>query len=283
MKNVLLFGGTGNLGKTIAAELKTQGFETTAVVRSQTKADEMKSLVKNCFVTDVTKPEQLENIGDGFDIVVSALGKSVSPNDRSKPTFFDIDFTANNNILREASNAKVKKFVYVSAFGAEKYTHLAYFKTHHDFSEKLIKSGIDYSIIKPPAIFSSFLDLIEMARKGRLINIGAGDKRTNPIYEGDLARVCVDSIGQTNAIIEAGGREILTRRQINEIIQNAVAPNKKVRSIPLWFFKFGLPLIKFFDKNSFDKFAFFAAVTQEDTIAPQIGETRLDEYVKAHL
>ncbi len=281
MKKVLLFGASGNLGRKIAAELKTRGFQTTAVVRNQAKADALAGWVENCVIANVTKPDQLENICDGFEVVVSSLGKSVSPNDKSRASFYDIDFKANNYILREARNARVKKFVYVSALGAEKYPKLAYFKTHQDFSEKLINSDLNYSIIKPPAIFSAFLDLIELARKGRLINIGQGRGRTNPIYEGDLARVCVDSIAEANAVIEAGGKEILTRREINEIIQRAVAPDKKIRNVPLAFFKMGLPLTKVFDRNAFDKFAFFTEVVQHDTLAPQIGELRLEEYIKS--
>jgi uncharacterized protein YbjT (DUF2867 family) len=280
MKKVLLFGGTGNLGKKIALELKAQNFETTAVVRHQSKASELQSIVNNSVIADVTRSEQLENICNGFDIIVSSLGKSVSPNDKSKATFFEIDYTANCHILRQAINAKVKKFVYVSALGAENFPHLTYFKVHHDFSEKLIKSGLDYSIIKPPAIFSSFVDLMLLAKKGQLINIGTGENVTNPIYEGDLAKICVDAINQSNTVIEAGGKEILSRQQINEIIQNIVAPHKKIRTIPIGLFKIALPLMKLFDRNSFDKFSFFVEVIQHDTLAPQIGEMRLEDYVK---
>jgi len=283
MKKVLLFGGTGHLGKKIAFELKRQGYQTTAVVRNQAKADELENVVDKCVIADVTQPVQLENVCEGFEIVVSSLGKSVSPNDKSKATFFEVDFTANSSILCEVLRSEVKKFVYVSAFNAEKYPQLEYFKTHHDFSEKLINSGLDYSIIKPPALFSSFIDLMAMAKKGRLINIGKGDRRTNPIYEGDLAKICVDSINQPNTVIEAGGKEVLSRRQISEIIQRIVAPNNKVRSVPIGLFKFALPLIKLFDKNLFDKFSFFVEVIQHDTIAPQIGEMRLEEYIKARV
>lgn len=281
MKKVLLFGGTGSLGKKIAAELKARGFETTAVVRNLVKEDEIKSLVAKTVIADVTRPEQLNNICEGFEAVVSALGKSVSPNDKSKATFMEIDLTANSHILQEALKAKVKKFVYVSALGAEKFPELTYFKVHHDFSEKLISSGIDYAIVKPPAIFSSFIDLMLMAKKGRLINIGSGEHMTNPIYEGDLAKICVEALDRANAVIEAGGPETLSRKQINETIQKIVAPDKKVRTIPLGLFKIMLPLMKFFDRNSYDKFSFFVKVIQHDTIAPPVGEMRLEEYVKA--
>lgn len=280
MNKVLLFGATGNVGKSIARELKKQGYELTVVLRDSKKADQFAEIADNHIVANVSDPKSLENICNGFDVVVSALGKSVSPNDKSKASFQDIDYTVNSNILEDAVKNGVKKFIYISAFHAEKYLHLTYFKVHHDFSEKLKNSGIDYSIVKPPAIFSAFVDVIEMSKKGKLFNLGNGDKKTNPIYEGDLAKICVDAINTTNTTIEAGGKEIYTRRQLNEIVQNIVDPKKKVRNMPLGVFKVSLPLIKVFNKNMYDKFAFFTEVMNHDTIAPQIGEMKFDEYIR---
>jgi len=280
MQKILLFGATGNLGKEIAKESKQQGYDLTVVVRNENKADQLKSIT-NCYVlADITDPYSLTGICNDFDIVISSLGKSVSPNDNSKPSFNDIDLIANSNILSEAKKSGVKKFVYISAFHSEKYLHLEYFRVHHEFSEKLTKSGVNYSIIKPPAIFSGFLDMIEMAKKGRLFNIGKGDKRTNPIYEADLAKACIASIKDDNVIQEIGGRTIYTRRQLNEIIQMEINPTKRTKSVPLWFFKFLLPLLKVFNKNMYDKFAFFSAVMQQDTIAPQVGEMKFEDYIK---
>jgi uncharacterized protein YbjT (DUF2867 family) len=277
---IILFGGTGNLGKEIARELIKQGHDVTAIVRNKDRAELLKGVVANCIVADVTNSNSLNGICNGFDAVVSSLGKSVSPNDKSKTTFYDIDFVSNSLILEEAKKSSIKKFVYVSAFHSEKYLHLEYFKVHHDFSEKLKQSGIDYSIIKPPAIFSAYTDMIQMARKGQLVNIGSGDKKTNPIYEGDLAKICVDSIKEKNATIEAGGKSVYSRKLLNEIIQQTVSPNKKVRNVPLGVFKFFLPAIKIFNKNTYDKFAFFTEVIQHDTIAPLIGEMKFEEYIK---
>jgi uncharacterized protein YbjT (DUF2867 family) len=177
------------------------------------------------------------------------LGKSVSPMDNSKPSFNDIDFVANSNILKEALKSDVKKFVYVSAFHSEQYQHLEYFRVHHCFSELLMGSGINYSIIKPNAIFSGFLDMIDLAKKGQLVNIGEGDKKTNPVYEGDLAKECVDAIYGNNVIKEVGGVAIYTRKQLLELIQKEVNPTKRLINIPLGFFKLSLLIIRVFSKN----------------------------------
>lgn len=280
---VLLFGATGNLGRAIAKELVTQGFELTAVVRNEEKAKTLANIAPHYRIADVCKPETFETILSNQDVVISALGKSVSPNDRSKPSFMDVDLTANSHILAQAVKTGIKKFVYISAFHSEKYLHLDYFRAHHEFAERLKKSGIDYSIIKPPAIFSAFIDLIEMARKGQLINMGRGDKKTNPIYEGDLAKIIVASIAQTNVTIEAGGKTTYTRKQLNEIVQREVDNRKKIRTIPIGLFKALLPVIKLIDKNTFDKFAFFLEVMQHDTLAPPVGEMTFEDYVRQKL
>ena len=143
MKKVILFGSTGNLGKKIAEEAKQKGFDITAVVRTEQKAAEIKPLVHHIVVADVTNPARLKGICDGMDVVISALGKSVSPNDRSKPGFLNIDLNANSHILDEAVKSRIKKFVYVSVLHAERYQHLTYFFLHHQFSERLKQSGID--------------------------------------------------------------------------------------------------------------------------------------------
>ena len=284
MRKVLLFGGTGNVGRAIARELQQHSaYAVTAVVRNQERAAVLKNLVSHTVVANVLDTISLQGLCEGFDVVISALGKSVSPNDKSKPSFQEVDLDANTNILNEALKSGVNKFVYVSAFHAEKYVHLEYFRTHHVFSERLKKSGIDYSIIKPPAVFSSFLDLMAMAKKGQLITLGKGQRLTNPIYEGDLAKICVASIQQHNVVIEAGGKETLSRSAINETIQRLVAPNKRVRSVPLGLVKAGLPIVKLIDKNNYDKFAFFAEVMQHDTVAPAMGEMTLETYVKSQL
>lgn len=280
MTKVLLFGATGHLGKEIGKEVKKQGYDLTVVVRNKDKALELSETTNQAIIADVTNANSLSKICNGFDVVISALGKSVSPNDKSKPSFRDIDLAANSNILAEARNAGVKKFVYVSAFQAEKYLHLEYFKVHHEFAEKLKQSGINYSIIKPPAIFSAFIDLIDMARNGKLINIGKGKHLTNPIFEGDLAEICVNSIKETNVIIEAGGTQVYSRAQLNEIIQKEVNPNKKIMSVPIGLIKMMLPIMKLFDKNSYHKFSFFIEVMLHDTIAPKIGKKKFEDYIK---
>jgi uncharacterized protein YbjT (DUF2867 family) len=280
MKKVILFGATGHLGKAVAKALIIQNYDLTVVVRNEHKAKELSGITTKYIVADVCNKRTLQNICKNQEIVISTLGKSVSPNDNGKPSFRDVDFDANSNILEEAITSNVAKFVYISAFRAEKYLHLDYFKVHHDFAELLKQSPLNYSIIKPPAIFSAFIDMMTMAKKGQLVNIGLGNKKTNPIFEGDLAKVIVNSINENKATIEVGGKKVYTRAKLNKIIQQEMDSSKKIWTVPIGLIKLGLPFMKIFSKNAFDKLAFFVEVMQHDTVAPLIGEMTFEDYVK---
>jgi hypothetical protein len=83
-----------------------------------------------------------------------------------------------------------------------------------------------------------------------------------------------------NSILEVGGKEIYSRKQLNEIIRDEVRPGRKLRSIPLGLVRASLPLIRMLDKNSFDKLAFFVRVMEQNTIAPLYGEMSFEEYVR---
>lgn len=280
MRKVLLFGGTGNLGKEIAAGLKREAYDLTVAVRNRTKAETLFGASINTVHADVTQPHTIAGICKGFDIVISALGKSVSPFERSRPSFEQVDLNGNTLILNDALRNGVRKFVYISAFGSERYRHLEYFRVHYEFEQRLRNAGIDYSILRPPALFSAFLDLIQMAKKGRLVNMGRGERLTNPISESDLANICLQYIDQRNTAIGAGGSEILSRKKLNQIIQDVVQPGKKVRTVPMAFVSLMLPLLKRFDRNAYHKLAFFRTVLRHDTIAPRLGTSRFEDYVR---
>src|SRR4051812_47373223 len=100
MNKVILFGGTGKLGIKVAQTLRVKNYHVTAVVRSTAKEPVLKPFVHATVVANIQDPEELKNICKGFDIVISTLGKSVSPNDKSKPGFTDIDLNANSAILK---------------------------------------------------------------------------------------------------------------------------------------------------------------------------------------
>jgi uncharacterized protein YbjT (DUF2867 family) len=277
-EKILLAGATGHLGQHLLRALKAAGYNVTALVRAAAKGEALNPAPDHLFLADATLPDQLTDCCTGIDVVVSALGKSISLTDKSKGSFRDIDYAANLNLLQEAKKAGVRQFVYISAFAAEEHPELAYFKAHADFSEALKNSGISYTILQPTALFSAFDEVVAMARKGRIGCLGAGDKKTNPVYEGDVASVAVQSIGHKPEIIPLGGSRFYSRLALIELACKAAGYTGAIPKVPFGLVKTLLPLLKYMDRNLYDKVAFMAAVSAADCLAPPVGKLTLEEY-----
>lgn len=278
MKKILLAGATGQLGKFIFRELKQQGYDVRVLARNLKKAQALFPDPEELVLADATKPISLEGCCDGVDVIISAIGKSTSLRNQTSASFHDIDYHANLNLLCEAQSAGVKQFIYVSAFGSDRFQHLAYFKAHADFENALRNSSISYTILQPVALFSAFEEVSSMARKGRIGSLGAGDKKTNPIFEGDLAKVAVASIGKANSTIPLGGPVTYTRLEITKIACEAAGYEGRIPKVGFAYVEGLLPFVRLVSRSLYDKLAFMVAVSKVDCIAPATGELTLEEY-----
>ena len=287
MLRVLLIGATGRLGRHVLGELSRRGnYRVRGLVRSRERLEEIcraqglevESI--EVFVGDATKPETLEGVCEGIDVLISTLGAPLSAG-RTKGgvSYTDVDLAGNKNLLAEALKAGVKKFVYVSVFGAHLYPHLEYVKAHEDFVRELRAArGMEHCVIRPTGFFYVFAEFLQMARRGVAALIGEGDKRTNPIDERDLAEVCVEAIKTARREIMVGGPEVYTRREIIELAFAALGKKPRLIRVPPRVFKLMLGLVKPFDKRLHALFSFLLTVSEVDAVAPARGTRSLQSY-----
>ncbi|AKD04856.1 SDR family oxidoreductase [Pontibacter korlensis] len=280
MKQVLLAGATGHLGRHLLRALKQQGFIVTVLARSEQKASALSPAPDRLLFADATHPDSLSGCCQGIDVVASAVGKSISLKDWSKTTFHEVDYQANYNLLQEAKAAGIQQFIYISAFSAEQHPELAYFKAHADFSEALKQSGISYTIVQPTALFSVFDEMTAMARKGMLGVIDSGAALTNPVFEGDVANVAVESIGGPSEVIPIGGKRIYSRLELAKLVGRAAGYEGRIIHAPKTAIKLLLPLVKLFSPSLCHTLAFLTKVSVENCVAPQLGEFTLEDYLK---
>ncbi|AKQ46835.1 hypothetical protein TH63_16300 [Rufibacter radiotolerans] len=285
METVLVLGGTGSLGSCIIEVLKKQQYRVRATARTPLKAEQLKPSVDEVVVCDPTQPGSLlAELVEGIDYIISALGKSLNLADRSRTSFHQVDFQGNLNVLRLAqAHGQVKKFVYVGAFSGEKHPEVAYFKAHEDFARELRHSGLAHTIVKPPALFSAFLDLLPMARKGRLPSIGPGDCVTNPIHEQEVAEICVQALTQPSQTIELGGPVTYSRVELVKLVGKSIGKTLPVPSIPYWVANSVLPLVRLVNRSLYEKAAFLIEVAKTDCVAPVKGRLRLEDYLAEHV
>jgi len=215
----------------------------------------------------------------GIIISASALGTLAITKQKDGLTYMDVDYQANMNLLRQAQQSGVEKFIYVSALNGENLKHLKICEAKERFVEQLKKSGIDYCVVRPHGFFSDMSELYHMAKKGRIYLFGNGELKGNPIHGEDLAEACVDAIENSNKEINIGGPEVLTHNEIAITAFDALGKKPKITYLPDWIRLAILKIVRTFTGSKiYGPIEFFLTVMAIEMIAPQYGKHTLKEY-----
>lgn len=278
MQRILVAGATSVLGRTVVAALRQQGKWVRVLSRSATRAAEVAA--DDHAVGDALDRAQIAQCCDGIDAVFSCLGQSVGADLRNRgPGYMAVDYPANMNLLDIAQRAGVQRFVYVSAFGAEQYPAVAYFRAHADVAREIRASGLSYAIMQPTGFFSAFRAFFDMAVAGQSAMFGSGTARTNPIHDADLADVCVETLLTTeNGDIPVGGPQIYTRREVLELAFGALNKPVRITRMPAWMPGVMGSLIRPFAPRIGELAQFLGVVSAEESIAPVRGSRELAAY-----
>ena len=276
MKNILLAGATGYLGSHIANKLTERKYDLRIIARSPDKLALRGVQVEDFLQAELTQPEMLKGCCSGIDTVISTVGIT---RQKDGLTYLDVDYQANLNLLNEARESGVRKFIYVSVLNGENLRHLKICDAKEKFVEQLASSGLEYCVIRPNGFFSDMSEFYAMAQTGRVYVFGTGEQKTNPIHGEDLAAVCIDAIDSTDQVIEVGGPETLTYNEIAGIAFEVAGKEPRITRIPDWVRITIIKLIRTFTSSKFyGPIEFFLTVTAIDMIAPEYGTHRLKDY-----
>jgi len=276
MKKILLAGATGYLGSHIAKKITQNAYDLRVIVRTPDKLAQRAIEVEDLFHAEITHPEMLKGCCSEIDTVISTVGIT---RQKDGLTYMDVDYQANLNLLNEARESGVRKFIYVSVLNGETLRHLKICAAKERFVEQLEKSGLEYCVIRPNGFFSDMSEFYEMAQKGSIYIFGSGEQKTNPIHGEDLAAICIDAIEGTDQVIKVGGPETLTYNEIATIAFEVAGTEPKITRIPNWVRITILKLIRVFTNAKFyGPIEFFLTVTAIDMIAPEHGTHRLKDH-----
>jgi NADH dehydrogenase len=130
--------------------------------------------------------------------------------------------------------------VHVSAIGADENSLSAYGRTKAAGEQAVLAAVPSATILRPSLLFgpedqftNRFAALARMSPFLPLI--GGGETRMQPAYVGDVARAVADAVdGKTKpgATYELGGPEVLTMREIMEIILGIAERKRMLVSLP---------------------------------------------------
>ena len=266
---ILVAGATGYLGQFVVRELHQRGHFVRALVHSAKKAKDLGLPADEIVEADVTLPGTLTGRCDGMDAVFSSVGLT---RQKTRHTFLDVDYQGNLNLLHEAQRAGVNRFVYVSVFNGPACRHLAIVAAHEDFVDRLRASGMAHTIVRPTGYFSDMGEFLAMARHGRVLLFGKGDKRMNPIHGADLAPVCADAVEGGPEEVNVGGPDVMTYREIAACALRAAGKRPtNIISVPMPLIRVAVRLLRVFSPHQADILDFLSNAMTIEGVAPATG------------
>lgn len=281
MKKVLVAGASGYLGRYIVKELKKQGYWVRALVRDAGKLAELKEFVDDIYVAEVTKPDSLEDICHGIDVVISSLGIT---RQKDGMTYMDVDYQGNKTLLDLAQANRVKKFIYVSVLNGHLMRNLKLVAAKELFVDTLKQSSINYAVIRPTGFFSDMLEFLKMAKKGKVYLFGKGENRINPIHGADLAEVCVNAIENSETEINTGGPAVLTYNEIAKLAFAVLNKKEKISYVPIWIKDVLLFFMRLFTSSkTYGPMEFLMAALTLDGVGTAYGKKELKEFYKKNV
>ena len=166
MNRVLLAGATGYLGRHIARELLKRSYLVRALARNPEKLKQDNIETTEVLQAEITQPDSIKDCCKNIDVVISTVGITKQ---KDGLTYMDVDYQANMNLLQEAKKSRVRKFIYISVLNGENLRNLKICDAKELFVDQLIKSGLDYCIIRPNGFFSDMTEFFNMTSLSRVL------------------------------------------------------------------------------------------------------------------
>ncbi|SEV87949.1 Uncharacterized conserved protein YbjT, contains NAD(P)-binding and DUF2867 domains [Cognatiyoonia koreensis] len=227
MKRVLIAGATGYLGRYLCAEYQRRGWYVIALVRKAVNAAPIAA--DQLVEAQATAPATLKGVMAGVDLVVSCIGITRQADGLD---YWDVDYQANLNLLREAEGAGVERFAFIHVLRASDMAQVPMVAAKSAFVAELERSMVASTIIYPTGYFSDMGDFLRMAQSGRVWLFGDGSKKINPIDGADLAASTADAVAAEIEWLDIGGPDVFTQKELAELAFASIGTAPQITFLP---------------------------------------------------
>ncbi|SEL84093.1 complex I NDUFA9 subunit family protein [Haloferax larsenii] len=253
---VLVVGGSGFVGSNLCRELKSRGHSVTAMSRNPTSEDLPEGV--DTAVGDVTDYDSITDAFEGKDAVVNLVALSPLFKPDGGYRMHDIvNWQGTENVVKAAEAHDVPRLVQMSALGADPDADTAYIRSKGKAENAVKSSGLDWTIFRPSIIFGEGAEIIDFTKKLKGMFApgvplyplpGNGRTRFQPIWIDDLTPMFGEAIeddAHVGETYEIGGPEILTLRDVTEMIYESEGKSITIVPLPMPLARVGLTTLGF--------------------------------------
>jgi NADH dehydrogenase len=242
-QRVLIVGGTGFIGRYVVKRLAARGTVIAVVSRNADAAGFLRPLgdvgqiaLINAGLGNERRLRAL--LEEGMDAVICCAGVLYS---RGRQTFAEVHHEGPARLARLATASGVKRFVHVSALGADAASPSAYGRSKAA-GEAAVRAAFPEAVIfRPSIVFGPeddfFNRFASLARYSPMLPlIGGGLTRFQPVYVGDVAdavAAALDRHDSAGRIFELGGPLVYSFKELMELLLREIDRRRALVSLPV--------------------------------------------------
>ena len=237
---VTVFGGSGFLGRNVVRALAKRGYRIRVAVRRPELTGHLQPLGRvgqiHAVQANLRYPASVEAAMRDSDVAINLVGILAEGGAQS----FGAVQAKGAGTIAQAARAAGARMVHVSAIGADENSPSAYARSKAAGEQAVLAAVPSATIMRPSVVFgpedqftNRFAGLARMSPFLPLI--GGGATRLQPVYVGDVATAVADAVdgkSRPGATYELGGPEVLTMREIMQIILAITERNRMLISLP---------------------------------------------------
>ena len=237
---VTVFGGSGFLGRSVVRALCKRDYRIRVAVRRPELAGHLQPLGKvgqiHAVQANLRYPASIDAAMRDSHVAINLVGILAEGGAQT----FDAVQAEGAGAVAKTAAAVGARMVHVSAIGADENSPSHYARAKAGGEKAVLSTVPSATILRPSVVFgpedqftNRFAALARMSPALPLI--GGGVTKLQPVYVGDVATAVADAVdGKTKAgaTYELGGPEVLTMREIMEIILSTIERHRMLVPLP---------------------------------------------------
>jgi uncharacterized protein YbjT (DUF2867 family) len=249
---VTIFGGSGFLGRNVVRALCKRDYRIRIAVRRPELAYHLQPAGKvgqiHAVQANVRYPASVQAAMRDSSIVVNLVGILTEGGGQT----FDAVQARGAETIAKAAQAAGVRMVHVSAIGADDRSPSRYAQAKAAGEKAVLAAVPSATILRPSLMFGpedQFTNRFAgLARMSPVLPLIGGDTRMQPAYVGDVADAVADAVdGKTKpgATYELGGPEVLTMREIMQLIFKMTDRQRTLLPLPFGLARFQAFFLQF--------------------------------------
>jgi uncharacterized protein YbjT (DUF2867 family) len=262
VKNCLIFGGSGQIGRQLIRKLTKNNYKVTVVTRNLHQKGYMIKTQANAGYIDIIEANifdevKIRKLFIQTDICINLIG-ILYENDKGS-TFKNIHSIFPSILAKLCKEYKIQQFIHLSALGINNAIDSEYAKSKLEGEINIQKNFPLATILRPSVVYSvddnfttNFMTLLSRLPFFPLYY--NGETKFTPIHCSDLTDVIYHVISKNiySKIIECVGPEIISLKEILKRLLKLISKNRLLIPLPFFFCKYVCKTISIISKTIID-------------------------------